>query len=197
MEYLDGLDLQTLVERDGPQQPARVADLLAQLCGALAAAHEIDLLHRDVKPANIMLCGGSDDVVKLVDFGLSDDRTMREQSASQGDAEIVGTPLYLSPESITAPETLDGRSDLYAVGAVGYFLLTGKPPFQGRDFVSVCAAQIHGQPVPPSEQVSTPIPKQLERLILSCLAKSPNDRPKSAASLQSDLWTLTPNQLAA
>lgn len=198
MEYLDGIDLQALVEREGPQAPGRVADVLAQLCGALAAAHELDLLHRDVKPANIMLCGGSEDVVKLVDFGLSDDRSMREQAASQGEAEIVGTPLYLSPESITAPETLDARSDLYAVGAVGYFLLTGKPPFPGIDFVSVCAEQVHGTPVPPSQRVTTAIPAKLEQLILSCLAKSPDDRPESAAALRAELQTLSaPLALAA
>jgi eukaryotic-like serine/threonine-protein kinase len=192
MEYLNGVDLQTLVEREGPQPPARVAHWLAQLCGALGEAHAIGLLHRDVKPANIMVCeqGGSPDVIKLVDFGLSDDRDSRELAAAQGRTEIVGTPLYLSPESITSPEALDDRSDLYAVGAVGYFLLTGTPPFAGRDFVSVCAQQLHEPPLPPSQRVGAAIPAELERMILRCLAKSPDERPVSAAVLEAELSSL-------
>jgi serine/threonine-protein kinase len=190
MEYLNGLDLQKLVDRHGPQNPARVAHLLAQLCAALAEAHRIGLVHRDVKPANVMLCdrGGIQDVIKVVDFGVSDDRQARNDGANFGQAgAIIGTPLYVSPEALIAPETMDGRSDLYAVGAVGYFLLTGVPPFTGRDILQVCAQHLHSAPVPPSTRLGKPIPHELQALILSCLDKSPERRPASAALLQAAL----------
>jgi serine/threonine protein kinase len=199
MEYLDGLDLQRLVERDGPQDPVRVAHILAQLCGALAEAHGIGLIHRDVKPANVMLCqrGGVQDVIKVVDFGLSLELERRSDDVSHSEVRgIVGTPLYLSPEALTAPETIDGRSDLYAVGAVGYFLLTGVPPFSGGGLLQVCAQHLHSAPVPPSVRLGAPIPPALEALILSCLEKSADRRPSSAALLQAALlplaaeWTL-------
>jgi serine/threonine-protein kinase len=189
MEYVDGFDLQTLVERDGPQDPARVAHLLAQLAGALREAHGVGLIHRDVKPANIMLCerGGMADVVKVLDFGLIKGLGRQGDPAQSEIPRIVGTPLYLSPEALTAPDRVDARSDLYAVGAVGYFLLTGVPPFSGNNLLEVCGHHLHSNPVPPSERLGAPIPRQLEALILSCLAKSPERRPASAASLQAAL----------
>ena len=191
MEYVDGCDLQTLIERHGPQDPARVAHVLAQLAGSLVEAHRAGLIHRDVKPANVMLCerGGIADVVKVLDFGLS-----RElDSDAEGDCDegsIVGTPLYLSPEALTAPDLLDARSDLYAVGAVGYFLLTGQTPFSGTSLLEVCEHHLYSTPVPPSQRVRTPIPTELEALILACLAKSPRERPESAAALQTALLRL-------
>jgi serine/threonine-protein kinase len=191
MEYVDGLDFQTLVERDGPQDPARVAHLLQQLAGALVEAHRVGLIHRDVKPANVMVCerGGLADVVKVLDFGLI--RELGRGNAEHSDVDrIVGTPLYLAPEAVTAPERIDARSDLYAVGAVGYFLLTGMPPFSGNNVVELCAHHLHSVPVPPSERIATSIPHELETLILSCLAKSPEQRPRDAASLQSALLAL-------
>jgi serine/threonine protein kinase len=103
---------------------------------------------------------------------------------------IVGTPTYLAPEAVTAPETMDGRSDLYAVGALGYFLLTGTPPFSGKTVLEVCAQHLHCEPVPPSERVRTSLPSELEQLILSCLAKSPEERPRDAASLRAALLPL-------
>jgi serine/threonine-protein kinase len=189
MEYLDGLDLQTLVERDGPQDPARVAHLLAQLAGALHEAHQVGLIHRDVKPANVMVCerGGMVDVVKVLDFGLIKEIDSRGDVALTDVHRIVGTPLYLAPEALTAPERIDARSDLYAVGAVGYFLLTGAPPFSGKSLMEVCGHHLHTVPVPPSERRGVPIPQELETLILSCLAKSPGERPASAAALQTAL----------
>jgi serine/threonine-protein kinase len=189
MEYLDGLDLQTLVERDGPQEPARVAYLLAQVAGALAEAHAAGLIHRDVKPANVMLCerGGTADLVKVLDFGLIKQLSDSRQT-TEGDCNtIVGTPRYLSPEALTAPETMDARSDLYAVGALGYFLLTGVPPFSGNNLLEVCAHHLHSAPVPPSERLGAPIPRKLEALILGCLAKAPDERPANAASLRASL----------
>jgi eukaryotic-like serine/threonine-protein kinase len=185
MEYLDGLDLQTLVEREGPQEPARVAHLLAQLTAALDEAHRVGLIHRDVKPANVMLCerGGVKDVVKVLDFGLIKSLDCRGNGADTEIDRIVGTPLYLSPEALTAPETVDARSDLYAVGALGYFLLTGVPPFSGRNVLEVCGHQLHSAPVPPSQRLGRALPRELEQLLLRCLAKAPQDRPQSAAQL--------------
>ena len=189
MEYLEGCDLQTLVERHGPQDPARVAHLLVQLTGALAEAHGAGLIHRDVKPANVMLCerGGLLDVLKVVDFGLSRELDPKGASPANDAQRIVGTPLYLSPEALTAPESVGAHSDLYAVGAVGYFLLTGAPPFSGRNLVEVCGHHLHSEPVPPSQRLGGSLPSKLEALILSCLAKSPEQRPSSAASLQASL----------
>jgi serine/threonine-protein kinase len=192
MEYVDGLTLQTLVEREGPQDPARVAHLLAQVAGALVEAHGAGLIHRDVKPANIMVCerGGVADVVKLLDFGLIKEVDERADSSRSDVHRIVGTPMYMCPEALTAPETIDPRSDLYAVGAVGYFLLTGAPPFSGKNLVEVCGQHLHTAPVRPSERRGTPIPRRLEALIMSCLAKSPLERPESAAALQASLLPL-------
>jgi eukaryotic-like serine/threonine-protein kinase len=189
MEYLEGLDLQTLVDRDGPQQPARVAHLLAQLAGALQEAHAAGLIHRDVKPANVMCCqrGGTADVVKVLDFGLIKEVGSAGEGAQSDVHQIVGTPLYLSPEALIAPERVDARSDLYAVGAVGYFLLTGQPLFCGNSLLEVCGQHLHSEPVPPSERLGAPIPRELELLILSCLEKSSEARPVNAAALQAAL----------
>jgi serine/threonine protein kinase len=192
MEYLDGFNLQTLVERDGPQDPARVAHLLAQLAGALREAHGAGLIHRDVKPANVMVCqrGGIADVVKVLDFGLIKELDVRGEVTRSDAHRIVGTPLYLCPEALTAPEKVDPRSDLYAVGAVGYFLLTGVPPFSGKNLLEVCGHHLHSVPVPPSARIGSPIPRALEALVLSCLAKSPEQRPATAASIQRALLPL-------
>jgi serine/threonine-protein kinase len=192
MEYVDGLDLQTLVERHGPQPPARVAHLLAQLAGALAEAHGAGLIHRDVKPANVMVCerGGMLDVVKVLDFGLVQ-ATEEDGDGSSGDRDrIVGTPLYLSPEALTCPQNLDPRSDLYALGAVGYFLLSGSAPFSGTSVVDVCRQHLHSPPVPVSLRVPAPVPRELEKLVMSCLAKSRDERPPSAAALHVALLPL-------
>jgi serine/threonine-protein kinase len=188
MEYLDGIDLQTLSDGDGAQDPGRVIHLLVQMVGALAEAHRIGLIHRDVKPANVILCerGGTPDVVKVLDFGL-----VKEMGApsdpklsATSSHQIIGTPLYLSPEAIGAPETMDGRSDLYAVGAVGYLLLTGTPPFTGQSVIEVCSHHMLTPPTPPSERLGRPIPADLEAVILRCLAKSPSERPSDAAALE-------------
>ncbi|HKU40139.1 MAG TPA: serine/threonine-protein kinase [Polyangiales bacterium] len=181
MEYLDGLDLQHLVEREGPQPAQRVASILAQLTAALDEAHRAGLIHRDVKPANVMLCDG--ERVKVLDFGLIKSLDARGTGADTEIDRIVGTPLYLSPEALTAPETVDARSDLYAVGALGYFLLTGVPPFSGRNVLEVCGHQLHSTPLPPSQRLGAALPSELEGLILACLAKAPAARPSSAAQL--------------
>jgi eukaryotic-like serine/threonine-protein kinase len=192
MEYLDGVDLETLVSRDGPQDPARAAHVLAQICGALAEAHGVGLIHRDIKPANVILCrrGGIPDVIKVLDFGLTKELGAPEQSMQSESRSIVGTPLYISPEAVVAPASVDGRSDLYAVGAVGYYLVAGEPPFSGTSVVELCSHHVHTPPVPPSVRARRDVPAQLEHLILACLAKSPNDRPTSAAALGEALQPL-------
>ena len=190
MEYLDGTNLDTLVREDGPQPPGRVVHVLRQVAGALAEAHGIGLIHRDVKPENIILCerGGIPDVAKVVDFGLVRDL---ERAADASRTNLVqGTPLYLSPEAITAPDRVDGRGDIYALGAVGYFLLCGQHVFSGATLVEVCSHHLHTQPVPPSERLGRALPLPLEALVLACLEKDPARRPASAGELRSRLGAL-------
>lgn len=187
MEYLEGITLEDLVVHDGPQPPGRVVHLVKQLCGSLSEAHGVHLIHRDVKPSNIVLCvrGGLADYVKVLDFGL-----VKEISASSklsSTQRLVGTPAYLAPEAITKPNEVDHRVDLYAVGAVTYELLTGKPVFEGATIVEVCTKILHDQPVPPSERRGSPLPPALERLVLSCLSKDPSARPRSAAEISDAL----------
>ncbi|HEX6272813.1 MAG TPA: serine/threonine-protein kinase [Polyangiaceae bacterium] len=186
MEYLEGIDLQALVERDGPQPPGVVAHVLAQVCDALSEAHARALIHRDVKPANIFLCerGGVPLVAKVLDFGL----VKRLESADAGTSvsvatSVLGTPLYMAPEAVTRPDDVDPRSDLYAVGAVGYFMLTGRPVFDAPTSVEVFAHHLHTPPVPPSTRLRSPVPEDLESLVLECLEKDPKNRPASAAEL--------------
>jgi serine/threonine-protein kinase len=188
MEYLDGLDLQSLVDQYGPVEPARAIHILAQVSGALAEAHALGLIHRDIKPANIVLTERPDepDVVKVVDFGLvrKFGGSMAESAASDA---LIGTPLYMAPEAIAQPDTVDGRSDLYAVGAVAYFLLTGKHVFQAATVLEVCSKHMLEAPVPPSQRLGKPLPADLEALVLGCLAKDRNARPASAATLRTAL----------
>jgi serine/threonine-protein kinase len=186
MEYVDGLSLAQLVEQEGPQPPGRVIHILMQAADALSEAHAVGLIHRDVKPANILLCkrAGSNDIVKLLDFGLVKDiRPNADPSLTQTNT-VAGTPLYLAPETITDPTMVDHRVDLYALGAVGYCLLTGAPPFQGRTTVEVCGHHLHSTPVAPSERLGIRLPGSLDAVILRCLAKRREDRPESARALQ-------------
>jgi serine/threonine protein kinase len=185
MELLDGVNLQQLIEREGPQSPERVVRILSQLCAALEEAHGKGLVHRDIKPENVLLTGEARDVAKLIDFGLV------EQVGSVADQSsldvLVGTPLYMSPEAIVAPETVDARSDLYGLGAVAYFLLRGAPVFGGRSVVEVCSHHLHTAPEPLSAALGDAIPVELETIILDCLAKDPAARPASAAELRQRL----------
>lgn len=194
MELLEGTTLEQLVELGGPQPAARVIHLLSQVAASLAEAHEMGLVHRDIKPANILLVdrGGIPDLVKVVDFGL-----VKEVGATAiaADAKaslntsgaIVGTPLYMAPETLTAPEAVDARADLYALGAVGYWLLTGTHVFGGSSIVEVCLHHLHSNPEAPSRRLGVQVPADLERLLLACLAKRPEDRPASARSLGEQL----------
>jgi serine/threonine-protein kinase len=181
MEFLDGVDLQRLVEDDGPMPPERVVHLLKQAADALAEAHDVGLIHRDVKPANLLVSNPArrPDHLTVLDFGLAKDVSDGDAQLS-GMQEITGTPLYMSPESIMDPKEVDGRTDVYALGAVGYWLLTGTAPFAGRTIVEICAAHIHKEPDPPSLRVSHAIPADLERLIMQCLAKQKHERPDGA-----------------
>ncbi len=186
MEYLDGITLEELVELDGPQPAARVIHLLRQACGALGEAHSIGLIHRDVKPANLMLCtrGGVPDVVKVLDFGLAKE-TARDDAALSQVAAILGTPLYLSPEAITRADTIDGRADVYALGAVAYFLLTGSPPFLGSTVLEVCAMHLHAAPTSFRDRVPpVPVPEALEAAVSQCLSKVRDARPSAAELLR-------------
>ena len=183
MEYLPGLSLGDLVERHGPLPPARAVYLLRQVCGALGEAHAAGLIHRDVKPSNIFAArrGGMDDVAKLLDFGLVRPVAPRAAHLS-GEGQILGTPRFMSPEQARGRE-LDARSDIYSLGAVAYYLLTGRPPFDEDDGIGVMIAHARDPVVPPS-QVRSGIPADLEQVVLRCLAKDPADRFPDAQRLE-------------
>jgi serine/threonine protein kinase len=185
MELLDGITLEQLVERDGAQPPSRVIHMLLQMCGALREAHEAGLIHRDIKPANAIVCnrGGLFDLVKVLDFGLvkqiAGDVRM---SLSNADA-IVGTPLFMSPEEISSPGAVGPASDIYSLGAVAYYLLSGTPVFPPTNVIEVCGHHLHTPPEPVSARVGRPLPPDLEGIVHACLSKPPATRPASAQEL--------------
>lgn len=186
MEYLRGLALDELVAEYGPLPPGRVVYLLRQACGALAEAHQSGMIHRDLKPGNLFAAsrGGMCDIVKLLDFGL-----VKPQGGDEHDSELSregfvrGTPQYMAPEQITSGQTIDHRCDLYAMGGVAYFLLTGRAPFDGPSAVNVMIAQVRDVPMPPS-QLRPEVPGDLEAVVLRCLSKDRNDRYPDAIALQ-------------
>jgi len=187
MEYLGGADLGVVVERHGAMPVARCVRILAQTADALAEAHKQGLIHRDVKPANVILVNGWEpDVVKVVDFGLvkqmgpQPPASRADAQASAAEAAITGTPAYMSPEAIDTPGQVDGGSDVYSVGCLAYFLMTGQEVFQAKSWIDVWSHHLHTQPVPPSVRCGVDIPRRLEELVLACLAKSPRDRPSMA-----------------
>jgi eukaryotic-like serine/threonine-protein kinase len=186
MELLNGMDLQSLVEEHGPLSPARTIHILQQVCESLAEAHDRGLVHRDIKPANIQLCcmGQYYDFVKVLDFGLvksaGADATL--DPALTGPNVVAGTPAYLSPESALG-ERVDQRTDIYAVGCVAFWMLTGRQVFEGQGVVQVMARHIHTPPEPPSLYSLFHISPELDEVVLACLAKQPEDRPASAREL--------------
>jgi serine/threonine protein kinase len=190
MELLDGLDLETLVRRFGPIPPERAIHLLIQACDSLAEAHAVGLVHRDVKPANIIAChwGLKWDFVKVLDFGLVKATwSMGEDDHLTSEGMITGTPAYIAPEAALGGRDVDARVDLYGLGCVAYWLLTGERLFVGRTPVEVLLHHVKTPPIPPSERIGREIPAGLEALVLHCLAKEPEDRPPSAEWLATRL----------
>ena len=185
MEYLDGIELQELVDQYGPQPGGRVIHILLQACGSLFEAHSQGLVHRDIKPANIMLNvrGGESDVVKVLDFGLVKAVDTQHQVAASEYRGLTGTPLYMSPEAIQSPLTVDARSDLYGLGAVGYFLLTGHTVFEADSIVELCHKHVDETPISPSERLGVSMSQYLENALLSCLEKNRAKRPQTARDL--------------
>jgi eukaryotic-like serine/threonine-protein kinase len=187
MEYLDGIDLNELVRREGPMPPGRVIRILRQVSEALAEAHREGLIHRDIKPANILLTerGGKPDFAKVVDFGLVKSVTGAAAGMTADDV-VLGTPYYMAPETLRSPDRIDARSDLYSLGATGYFLLTGKAVFEGPS-ADVFASLLRDAPEPPSKRLGRALPASLEALILKTLAKDPGERPESVEAFDAAL----------
>jgi hypothetical protein len=185
MEYLDGIDLEELVRESGPVAPGRAVRILRQVCAALYEAHGIGLIHRDIKPANILLCerGGYPDIAKVLDFGLVREITGSSDPRLTAEGVLHGTPQYLAPETIQNADNVDARSDLYSLGAVAYFLLTGTPVFSGRGPLELIHHHLQTEPESLSRRLGKPIPPKLEAVVLSCLAKDPDQRPESARAL--------------
>jgi len=190
MELLEGASLDRIVEVDGPQPPERVAYIMDQVAAALSEAHGKGLIHRDIKPANIILTqqGGEPDVAKVVDFGLVKSMQDGEGANLSSTGAVAGTPYYMAPESILAYQEVDARTDIYALGAVCYFLLTGEPVFKGKNAGEVCTHHVHTEPIPPSKRCDARVPPDLESTILDCLAKEPRHRPATAGHLRARLW---------
>jgi eukaryotic-like serine/threonine-protein kinase len=190
MEYLTGMTLEELVRQHGPLSPGRAVHFLRQVCAALSEAHARGLTHRDIKPGNVMICerGGVCDVAKVLDFGLV--RMPKEDSDGETltrDGAVAGTPAYMSPEQAGGQDGIDSRSDIYSVGAVAYFLLTGKPPFADRSAVKMMAAHLYEAPAPlPAE-----VPADLAAIVLRCLAKPPGDRWPDVPTLEAALSSVS------
>jgi hypothetical protein len=199
MELLEGSDLESLVTRFGPQPATRVAWMLRQACSSLAEAHARGLVHRDIKPANLHVgrMGLEYDFVKVLDFGL----VKREGGVQREDLRLTapevfsGTPAYMAPE-MASGEAVDARADLYALGCVGYFLLTGSLVFEADGAIQLLVKHLQAEPVTPSQRLGALVPPALERVIMSCLAKAPASRPADAIVLAAaltdagaDQWT--------
>ena len=185
MELLEGLDLETLVRRHGPMPAARVAHVLRQVCDSLDEAHARGMVHRDIKPANIHLgrVGRHLDVVKVMDFGLvthAAETTAPSLATMEG--VVIGTPGYMAPE-MAVGDQIDARADLYALGCVAYYLLTGQQVFAGDTPLKVVSQHLQADPVAPSARTDRLIPAALDAVVLSCLAKQPDQRPGSARQL--------------
>jgi serine/threonine-protein kinase len=189
MELLDGISLQTLVSRFGPQPAPRVSALLQQVCASLDEAHAEGLVHRDLKPSNIMLCrvARTYDFVKVLDFGLAKSVAHGDQTQLTIAGTVTGTPGYMAPEVLMGDPSVDGRADIYAVGCVAYLLLTGTPVFQDPNPTTLAFMHVQTPPEPPSARTELRIASDLETLVLQCLAKRPAERPASAQELRDRL----------
>jgi serine/threonine-protein kinase len=186
MELLSGRDLETLVREFGPVSAERMAFLLRQVCHSLADAHARGMVHRDIKPANIYVCrmGLEFDFVKVLDFGLV---KLRERAGDESlltlDHTTTGTPAYMAPEIILGDADVDSRADVYALGCVAYYVLTGQLVFEAETPMKMLMQHVHATPVPPSQRTELPIPRELDEIVLACLQKDPNLRPQSAETL--------------
>jgi hypothetical protein len=188
MEFLPGMNLSELVRNDGAVPPSRAIHLVRQICNALSEAHEQNLVHRDIKPANIFAAirGGRHDVAKLLDFGLAKPLLEIDSAQLTAKGAITGSPLFMSPEQAIGDRDPDARSDIYSLGGVLYFLVTGRPPFEDEQPMKVLIAHAHDAVTPPS-QINADVPEDLERVIMRCLQKKPADRYQSAAELAAAL----------
>ncbi|UCC81789.1 MAG: protein kinase [Gemmatimonadota bacterium] len=188
MEFLQGLDLQDLVKRFGPVPAPRSVFILTQACGALNEAHARGIVHRDIKPSNIFLTqrGGLYDFVKVLDFGLAKDVRAEDAAELTKTGVAVGTPRYISPEAVKG-ESLDGRSDLYCLGAVAYWMLTGRPPFDAKSSIELLVDHVKAIPTPPSQVSELEVPPELDEIVMTCLEKRPEDRFPTAGALDSAL----------
>ncbi len=187
MELLDGFDLESLVTRFGPVSPSRAVDFLMQACDSLADAHHNGLIHRDIKPSNIYACrlGIQFDFIKVLDFGLvkMDRSSSAQETQLTREGLTTGTPAYLSPEVALGQGAVDARTDLYSLGCVAYWLVTGQLVFEGQTPMQVVLDHIQTAPVPPTQRTELEIPSALEQIILSCLEKKPEKRPQTALEL--------------
>lgn len=197
MEYLDGINLGELVGREGKPPAfipvARAVRILRQLCAGLVSAHAAGLVHRDIKPENIMLCQrpGEPDVVKILDFGLVKSVTAAHSRDLTRNLRILGTPLYMSPERLRDPADVDARADIYAVGAVAYYLLTGRKIFEEADDLALTSRILNEEPPLVSQAACQPIPVELDLLVQACLEKRREDRPQRVADLVEALDALS------
>jgi serine/threonine-protein kinase len=186
MELLRGITFERYVQDFGPIEPARLVYLLRQVCHSLSEAHSHGLIHRDIKPANIFICrlGPDDDFVKVLDFGLVKHlETPIPGTMLTMEGMTAGTPAYMAPELALGKSDVDGRSDIYSLGCVAYYMLTGQPVFSGDTPVATVLAHVQNDPVPPSTRSELEVPPLLDQLILECLAKDPARRPSTAAEL--------------
>jgi serine/threonine-protein kinase len=186
MELLDGLDADSLIRRFGPTPPERAVYLLRQICHSLSEAQSCGLVHRDIKPANIFLCryGEEYDFVKVLDFGIV--RAVHDPGdpgpLQTRENAVRGTPAFIAPEQALGAQ-VDGRADIYATGCLAYWLLTGQFVFTAETPMGLLLKHAHTAPSPPSARTDRPIPRALDDLVLSCLAKDPAERPQSAREL--------------
>jgi len=196
MELLDGLDLETFVTRFGAVPAARAVAWLVQACASLEEAHERGLVHRDIKPANIYTCrlGSEVDWIKVLDFGLVKQAPAGDDATRlTAEGVTAGTPGYMAPEMAAGISDVDRRADIYALGCVAYWLVTGTQVFEGDTPLKMIVDHVRTPPVPPSRRCELPIPGELEEIILWCLEKKPEDRPQSAAAIAEPLAALSLN----
>jgi len=188
MELLEGVDLESMVRKWGPLPPERVVHILGQACASLGEAHERGLVHRDIKPSNLFLCRFAlqYDFIKVLDFGLAKQHARMDEGEGLGltRADVVpGTPSFMPPELALGRDVVDGRADLYSLGCVAFWLLTGRLPFEEATPVAMVVAHVNTAPVAPSTRTELQVPEALDAVVLQCLAKDPKKRPQTAAEL--------------